>query len=144
MVMDLVIWPATLVPVVFLKKCSGGNCSHWEHSSRKQPWSSNAYQGGLSPLVVDVPPPVPNPGKEVLEAHDPGERPHKGGQGTSGAGPSPSLLGGGEHKGGLAVPQAQRAKAMVPPAVPGECGGPRAHALAPGLALVCVLAVHTP
>ena len=65
-------------------------------------------------LLVGVPPPVPGPSQEVLEAQDPGEQPHKG--------PSPALVGGGEHQGGLAVPAAQRGEAMVPPPVPGEGG----------------------
>ena len=31
---------------------SGGNCSHWEYSSREQHWVSNAYQGYLPAIFV--------------------------------------------------------------------------------------------
>ena len=44
------------------RNCSGGNCSHWQHSIRQQPWGSNAYQGfggGLGgPKAKEAPTPM--------------------------------------------------------------------------------------
>ena len=70
-----------------------------------------------------VPPPVPGPRQEVLEAQDPGEQPHEGGQGAGRVGPAPPLGAAREHQGGLAVPPADQGEAVVPPLVFCEGGG---------------------
>ena len=82
-------------------------------------------------LVVGVPLTDRGPDQEVLEAQDPGEQPHEGGQGTDGAGPSPALVGEGEHQSGLAVPPAQHGEATVPPLVPSEGGRGRGRVPSP-------------
>ena len=95
--------------------------------------AAGALNGGdpdpfvLGPVTA-VPPPVPGSHQEVLEAQDPGEQSHQGGQGTDGVGLGPLLGAGRKHQGGLAVPPANQGEAMAPPLVLGEGGwGGRGH-----------------
>ena len=69
---------------------------------------SGPLEGAVRTLVVGVPPPVPRPSKEALEAREPGAQPLEGGKDKGGVGPPSPLMGDGEHCFDLAVPPPQQ------------------------------------
>ena len=111
--------------------------------------AAGALDGGepdqpvLGPVPA-VPPSVPGSRQEVLEAQDPGEQPHEGGQG-------PRYSGGGGGVGNTRAAWRYHQRTRARPwccrwcSVRGPAGpGPRARVLAPGLVPVHVLLVHAP